>query len=92
MCSSGGFLGQRLCCIYAFVFPQPRLFLWGLPRWLSVKESVCQAGDECSVPGLRRSPGDRNGNPLQYSCLGNPMKREAWWATVQGVTEELDIT
>ena len=50
MCSSGGFLGQRLCCIYAFVFLQPLLFLWGLPRWLSVKESACQTGDTGLIP------------------------------------------
>ena len=45
-----------------------------------------------SVPGLRRSPGEGNGSPLQYSCLGNPMDREAWQATVHGVTEESDMT
>ena len=39
----------------------------------------------CSIPGPGRSPGDRNGNPLQYSCLGHPMDRGAWWATVYGV-------
>ena len=68
------------------------LFLWGLPRWLNVKEPACQAGDACSIPGSRRSPGDRNGNPLQYSCLEIPMKRGAWWATGQWVTEKLNIT
>ena len=57
----------------------------GLPRWLSGKESACSAGDVGSIPGLRRSPGGRNGNPLQYSCLENPMDRGAWWATVRGV-------
>ena len=46
-----------------------------LPRWLSGKESTCQAGDADSVPGLGRSPGGESGNPLQYSCLGNPMDR-----------------
>ena len=45
------------------------------------------AGDICSIPGLGRSPGVRNGNPLQYSCLENPMDRGTWWATVPGVTE-----
>ena len=44
------------------------------------------------IPGLGRSPGEVNGNPLQYSCLGNPMDREAWWATVQLVTKESDVT
>ena len=40
----------------------------------------------CSLPDLPRFPGEGNGNPLQYSCLGNPMDRRAWWATVHGVT------
>ena len=44
------------------------------------------AGDTGLIPGLGQSPGERNGNPLQYSCLGNPMDRGAWWATVLGVT------
>ena len=49
------------------------------------KESACNAGDPGSIPGLGRSPGEGNGNPLQYSCLGNPMDRGAWQATVHGV-------
>ena len=48
----------------------------GLPWWLSDKESVCKAGDTGSIPGLGRSPGKENGNPLQYSCLGNPWTEE----------------
>ena len=59
----------------------------GLSRWLSGKESSCQAGDASSIPGLGRSPGEGDGNPLQYSCLENPMDRGAWWATVHGVTK-----
>ena len=43
--------------------------------------------DVGSIPGLERSPEGGNGNPLQYSCLGNPMDRGAWWATVHGVTK-----
>ena len=43
------------------------------------------------IPGSGRSPGEGNGNPLQYACLGNPMDRGAWWATVHGVAE-LDMT
>ena len=46
------------------------------------KESACDAGDQSSIPGSGRSSGERNGHPLQYSCLENPMDREAWWATV----------
>ena len=55
------------------------------------KESPCNAGDPGSVPGLGESPGEGNGNPLQYTCLENPMDRGAWWATVHGVAE-LDTT
>ena len=51
-----------------------------------VKNSPTNAGDTGSTPGSGRSPGGANGNPLQYSCLGNPMGRGAWWATVHGVT------
>ena len=108
-------------------------FLFGLPTRLSDKESICNAGDAGSTPGSGRSPGEGNGNtlqyswasqvvlvvknlparagdvrdmglipgsgrspregngnPLQYSCLENAMDREAWWATVHGVSKELD--
>ena len=58
---------------------------WGLPRWLSGKESACQAGDASLILGSGRSPGRGNGNPLQYSCLENHMDRGAWQATVHGV-------
>ena len=58
-----------------------------LPRWLSGKESPCNAGETDLIPGLGRSPGERKGNPLQYSCLENPMDRGAWWPILQGVTE-----
>ena len=51
------------------------------------KESACNAEDLGSVPGSGRSPGEGNGNPLQDSCLGNPMDRRAWWATVHGVAK-----
>ena len=54
-----------------------------------VKESACSAGDTDvgSVPGSERSPGEENGNPLQYSRLENPTDRGAWWATVHGVAK-----
>ena len=61
--------------------------LCGLPRWLRGKESTCQAGDMGSIPGSRRFPGEGNGNTFQYSCLGNPMDRGAWQATVHRVTK-----
>jgi len=51
------------------------------------KESACYAGDLGSIPGLGRSPGEGNGNPLQYSCLENSMDRGAWWARVLGHKE-----
>ena len=51
------------------------------------KASACNAGDLGSIPGLGRSPGEGNGNPLQYSCLENSMDGGAWWATVHGVTK-----
>ena len=51
------------------------------------EESACNAGDPGSIPGLERSPGEGNGNPLQHSCLENFMDRGAWWAIVHGVTE-----
>ena len=51
------------------------------------KESACKAGDPGLIPGSGRSPGDRNGHPVQYVCLGHPMDRGAWWAIVHGVTK-----
>ena len=69
------------CCIYA-----------GLPWWFSDEESAYSAGDLGSIPGSGRSPGEGNGKPLQCSCLGNPMDRGAWQATVHGVTKESDTT
>ena len=51
------------------------------------KESACHAGDPGSIPGLGRSPGEGNGNPLQYSCLENSTDRGAWQATVHGVVK-----
>ena len=53
----------------------------------SVGKPVCNAGDPGSILGSGRSPGEGNGNPLQYSCLKNPMDRGAWQATVPGVTK-----
>ena len=58
----------------------------GFPGGSDGKESACNAGDLGSIPGLGRCPGEGNGNPLQYSCLENPMDGGAW-ATVYGVAE-----
>ena len=52
-----------------------------------VKNPPANAGDMSLIPGSGRSPGEVNGNTLLYSCLGNPMDRGAWWATVHGVTK-----
>ena len=58
----------------------------GFPGGSAAKNPPAYTGDMGSVPGLGRSPGDGNGNPLQYSCLENSMDRGAWQATVHGVT------
>ena len=57
----------------------------GFPSGSERKQSACNAEDPGSIPGLERSPGEGNGNPLQYSCLENSMDRGTWW--VHGVTE-----
>ena len=62
-------------------------FLQGFPRGSEDKASARNAGDQGSIPGSGRSPGEGNGNPLQYSCLENPMDGGAWWATVHGVAK-----
>ena len=58
--------------------------LEGFPGGSEVKASACSVGDLDSIPGSGRSPGEGNGNPLQNSCLENPMDGGAWWATVHG--------
>ena len=62
----------------------------GLPVWLRGKESAYagDAGDRGSIFGSGKSPGEGNGNPLQYYCLENPMDRETWQGTVYGVAKE----
>ena len=65
--------------------------LWGFPGGSDGKESACNVRDLGSIPALGRSPGEGNGNPLQYSCLGNPMDRGACCPTVHGF-EESDMT
>ena len=62
---------------------------WGFPGGSDGKESICNEGDPGLILGSRRSPGEGNGNPLQYSCLENPMDRGAWQATVCSVATEL---
>ena len=59
----------------------------GFPGGSEVKASAWNAGDQGSIPGSGRSPGEGNGNPLQYSCLESPMDGGTWQATVHGVTK-----
>ena len=69
--------------------------MWKYGEWPEIKKSLKKngkasaynAGDPGSIPGWGRSPGEGNGNPLQYSCLENPMDGGAWWATVHGVAK-----
>ena len=58
-----------------------------MPRWLRGKKSACSAGDVGLIPESGRFPGGRHGNPLQYSCLENPMDRGTWQATVHRFAE-----
>ena len=86
---------RGLCCI----LPPPVqvyilkgvLMVRDFPCGSDSKKSSCNAGDLGSIPGSGRSPGEGNGNPLQYSCLENPMDRGAWRATVHGIAES-DMT
>ena len=76
--------------IFSQVLNLPSGFTW----WLSDKDAylVGSAGDVSLVPWLGRSPGERSGNPLQYSCMENLLDRGTWKATVHGVTKESDKT
>ena len=74
-------------CLFACILlPLSYCPLKNLYGW-DGKESACNVGDLSLIPGLGRSPGEENGNPLQYSCLENPKDREAWQATVHGVAK-----
>ena len=85
------FLWNTGCLILHPEFPSgaaevQQLQQLGLPGGSHGRESDCNAGHLDSIPGLGRSPGKGHGNPLQYSCLENPIDRGAWWTTVHGVT------
>ena len=71
---------------YPSILNDVALHLVGLPCSSDGKESACNTGDPGSIPGWERSSGEGNGNPLQYSCLENPMDRGPWQATVHGIT------
>ena len=64
-----------------------RGIFWGFPGGSEVKASVCNARDLGSIPGSGRTPGEGNSNPLQYSCLENPMDGGAWWTIVHRVAK-----
>ena len=64
----------------------------GFPFGSMVKNPSANAGDVGLIPGSERSPGEENGNPLQYPCLGNLMNRGAWQTRVLGVAKESDMT
>ena len=66
--------------------------LQSFPRGSVLKNLLANAGDTVLIPGSGRSPGEGNGNPLQYSCRENPMDRGVWQATVHRVTRESDMT
>ena len=68
-----------------FFFAYKQLAMWGFPGSSVGKESACTAGDPCSTSGLGRSLVEGNTNPLQYSCLENPMDKGTWQDTVHGV-------
>ena len=72
---------------YFLIFKQIFTLIQGFAAGAVVKNPPVNAGNMVSTSGLGRSPGEGNGNPLQYSCLENPMDRGAWWATVHGVAE-----
>ena len=77
---------MQLCGSFSILWHCLSLGL-GFPGRSGGKASACNAGDPGSIPGLRRSSGEGNGNPLQYTCLENSMDGEAWWATVHGVAK-----
>ena len=77
--------------IISFIFKYTLRYYF-YPGASEVEISACNARDLGSIPESGRSPGERNGKPLQYSCLGNPIDREAWQATVYGVAKESNIT
>ena len=68
------------------------LKIQGFPDGSVVKNPPSSVGDTGSIPGLGGFPGEGNGNPFQYSCLGNSMDKGAWQAVVHGITKELDMT
>ena len=81
---------SKICCKHQSNLPLN--YLAQFPGGSVVKTAPANVGDVGLIPGWGRCPGEGNGNPLQYSCLENPMDRGVWWAPVYGVTKELDMT
>ena len=77
--------GNKYCVptLYKATCLQVDIHINSFPGGSDGKESACSVGDPGSIPGSGRSPGEGNDNPLQYSCLENPMDGGAWWATAQ---------
>ena len=74
---------------HSFIELHKAVVLVGFPGGSEVKASAFSEGDWGLIPRLGKSPGEGNGNPLQYSCLENPVDGGAWWTTVQGVAKSL---
>ena len=77
-------MGVALYILIISYFYLSAFYLLGCPGGAEVKASACNVGDLGSISESGRSPGEGNGNPLQYSCLENPMDGGDWWATVHG--------
>ena len=73
--------------IYIYICLYIYIYIYIFTDGSEGEESPCNAGDLGLIPGSGRFPGEGNGNPLQYSCLENPMDRGAWWTTVHGVAK-----
>ena len=86
MQNGAGWIAVNCFCILFQVVIKCK-YAWGVPGGAVVKNLPANAGDMGLISGLRSSPGVGNGNPLQHSCLENPMDRGAWQATVHGVTK-----
>ena len=89
LCSNFYFSPIMLSCLKSLVVP---IVFGSFPGGSVVKSMPANAGDVGSIPGLGRPLGEGNGNPLQYSSLGNPLNREGWWVTVHGIAKESDMT
>ena len=82
-------------CVYLYIYVYVCVCVYvcmGFPDSSVIKNLPTNAGDVLSIPGSGRSPGEGNGHPLQYFCLGNLMDRGAWRAAVHGIMKELDTT